>query len=197
MKAKDVLRILNITHKTLGNYVKNGRLNPVRINSNHYEYDAEEVYAILGKNKERYNVSYSRVSNRRYKDELKIQTQKLYDFAISNGFQLKEQIEDIKSGLKFSDRKGFVTLLKKVINYEVKNVFVENEDRLTRFGFSLIKLLFEQYGTKIVVLSEEMNRTYEQELMDDLLHVIEYYSMKPISDKKKLNDAAKALKQDE
>ena len=197
MKAKEVLNILNITHRTLGTYVKNGKLNPVKINSHHYEYDTEEVYAILGKNKERYNLTYSRVSLPKQKNDLKSQTQRLYDFALSNGFQLKEQIEDIKSGMSFEDRKGFVKLLKKVTNYEVKNVIIENKDRLVRFGFDLIKMLFEKYGTNIIVLSEEMNKSYEQELTDDLISIIHYYSMKSYSHRRKLNNAAKILKTDD
>lgn len=121
----------------------------------------------------------------------------MYDFAISKGLQLKEQIEDVKSGMSFEERKGFVKLLKKVTNYEVKNVIIENKDRLVRFGFDLIKMLFEKYGTNIIILSDEMNKSYEQELTDDLLSIIHYYSMKSHSHRRKLNNAAKALKIDD
>ena len=62
MKAKEVLNILNIGHRTLGTYVKKGLLNPIKINSNHYEYVPEDVFSIFGKKKERYNITYSRVS---------------------------------------------------------------------------------------------------------------------------------------
>lgn len=194
MKAKEVLNILNITHRTLYSYVKKGLLNPIKINTNHYEYDQEEVFSILGKNKERYNITYSRVSQTKQKNDLKTQTKRLYDFAISNGYQIKEQIEDIKSGMSFEDRKGFVKLLKKVTNYEVKNIIIEHKDRLVRFGFELVKMLFEKYGTNIIVISDdETNKTYEQELTDDLLSIIHYYSMKSYSHRRKLNNAAKAL----
>ena len=77
MKAKEVLNILNIGHRTLGTYVKKGLLNPIKINTNHYEYDPEEVFAILGKNKERYNITYSRVSLPKQKNDLKTQTKRL------------------------------------------------------------------------------------------------------------------------
>lgn len=195
MKTKEVLKILNITHRTLGNYNKKGILHPIKINTNHYEYDPEEVYAILGKGVERYNVTYSRVSLPKQKKDLEKQTQRLYDYALSNGYVLKEQITDVKSGMSFNDRKGFVKLLKKVTNYEVKNVIVENKDRLVRFGFELIKMLFEKYGTNIIVLSEEPNKTYEQELTDDLISIIHYYSMKSYSHRRKLNNAENALKE--
>lgn len=198
MKAKEVLNILNIGHRTLGTYVKKGLLNPIKINTNHYEYDPEEVFAILGKNKERYNITYSRVSLPKQKNDLKTQTKRLYDFAASNDYQIKEQIEDVKSGMSFGERKGFVKLLKKVTNYEVQNVIIEHKDRLVRFGFELVKLLFEKYGTNIIIISDdETNKTYEQELTDDLLSIIHYYSMKSYSYRRKLNNAAKALKTDD
>ena len=198
MKAKEVLNILNIGHRTLGTYVKKGLLNPIKINTNHYEYDPEEVFAILGKNKERYNITYSRVSLPKQKNDLKTQTKRLYDFAASNGYQIKEQIEDVKSGMSFGERNGFVKLLKKVTNYEVQNVIIEHKDRLVRFGFELVKLLFEKYGTNIIIISDdETNKTYEQELTDDLLSIIHYYSMKSYSYRRKLNNAAKALKTDD
>ena len=198
MKAKEVLNILNIGHRTLGTYVKKGLLNPIKINTNHYEYNPEEVFAILGKKKERYNITYSRVSLHKQKNDLKTQTKRLYDFANSNGYLIKEQIEDVKSGMSFEDRKGFVKLLKKVMNYEVKNVIIEHKDRLVRFGFELIQMLFDKYGTNIIVISnDETNKTYEQELTDDLLSIIHYYSMKSYSHRRKLNNAAKALKIDD
>ena len=198
MKAKEVLNILNIGHRTLGTYVKKKLLNPIKINTNHYEYDPEEVFAILGKKKERYNITYSRVSLHKQKNDLKTQTKRLYDFATSNGYLIKEQIEDVKSGMSFEDRKGFVKLLKKVTNYEIKNVIIENKDRLVRFGFELVKMLFEKYGTNIIIISDdETNKTYEQELTDDLLSIIHYYSMKSYSYRRKLNNAAKALKTDD
>ena len=198
MKAKEVLNILNIGHRTLGTYVKKGLLNPIKINTNHYEYDPEEVFAILGKKKERYNITYSRVSLHKQKNDLKTQTKILYDFATSNGYLIKEQIEDVKSGMSFEDRKGFVKLLKKVTNYEVKNIIIEHKDRLVRFGFELVKMLFEKYGTNIIIISDdETNKTYEQELTDDLFSIIHYYSMKSYSYRRKLSNAAKALKTDD
>ena len=198
MKAKEVLNILNIGHRTLGTYVKKGLLNPIKINTNHYEYDPEEVFAILGKKKERYNITYSRVSLPKQKNDLKTQTKRLYDFATSNGYLIKEQIEDVKSGMSFEDRKGFIKLLKKVTNYEVKNVIIEYKDRLVRFGFELVKILFENYGTNIIIISDdETNETYEQELTDDLLSIIHYYSMKSYSHRRNLNNAARALKTDD
>ena len=84
-----------------------------------------------------------------------------------------------------------------VINHEVKTVIVENKDRLVRFGFDLVKELFRQHGTEIIVVSDADNKTYEQELTEDLISIIHYYSMKSYSNKRKMNKIKKILSEKE
>ena len=84
-----------------------------------------------------------------------------------------------------------------VINHEVKTVIVENKDRLVRFGFDLMKELFRQHGTEIIVVSDADNKTYEQELTEDLISIIHYYSMKSYSNRRKMNKIKKILSEKE
>ena len=197
MKAREVKKILGITQKTINAYVKNGKLNPIVINSHHYEYNRDEVYSLIKKSKERVNVTYARVSLPKQKNDLKSQNERLYDFSIRNGYKIKEQIEDVKSGMSFLERKGFMRLINMVVNDEVEYVVVENKDRLTRFAFDLLKAVFSAHGTDIIVMSEVSNKTYEQELTDDLISIIHYYSMKSYSNRRRLHNAEKALKDNE
>lgn len=199
MKARQVKQILNVTQQTLRNYIAKGILHPIRVSKTHYEYDDNEVYSLVGKNKasDRLTLTYSRVSQPKQKDDLDRQKQRLYDFAASNGYQLSMQLSDIKSGMEFEKRKDFIKLIRLVCENRVKTVIVENKDRLVRFGFSLIKEMFKQHGTEIVVMSDTPNKTYEQELTDDLISIIHYYSMKSYSNRRKLNNAEKALKEEE
>ena len=193
MKAIEVRRILGVTQRTLNNYVKNGTLNPVVVNSHHYEYDRSEVYGLVKKTITRVNLTYARVSSPKQKNDLKTQNERLYDFSLRNGYVIKEQIQDVKSGMCFSERKGFMKLIDMVVNEKVENVIVENKDRLVRFGFDLLKEIFALHGTNIIVMSESENKSYEQELTDDLISIIHYYSMKSYSNRRKLNNAEKAL----
>jgi len=82
-----------------------------------------------------------------------------------------------------------------VINHEVDKVIIENKDRLTRFGFELLKETFRKHGTEIIVISEVDNKSYEQELTDDLISIIHYYSMKSYSHRRQLHNAQKALEE--
>ena len=196
MKSGKVKQILNVTQQTLSNYVAKGILHPVKLSKTHYEYDKDEVYALLGKNKnnDRIAVTYARVSLPKQKDDLERQIERLYSYAISNGYNISEQFSDIKSGMEFEKRKDFMKLLNMVCENRVKTVIVENKDRLVRFGFNLLKEVFKLHGTEIVVMSDIPNKSYETELTDDLISIIHYYSMKSYSNRRKLNNVEKALK---
>jgi hypothetical protein len=81
-----------------------------------------------------------------------------------------------------------------VINGKIQFVIIENKDRLCRFGFELIEQLFKYYGTNIIIANDTIqNKTYEQELTDDLIYIIHYFSMKSYSNRRKLNKIKKEL----
>lgn len=93
MKAGEVLNILQITRRTLNNYINSGKIHPIRLNKTHYIYDDEEIYSLLGKVKNRINVTYARVSLPKQKNDLKTQSERLYNFAVSNGYTIEKQQE--------------------------------------------------------------------------------------------------------
>ena len=199
MKANEVMRLLNIkSRNTLSKYVKEGLIK-VRINpKGRYIYEDDSVYQFIGLKKEKkdkINISYSRVSTPAQKNQLKDQTKRIYESCISKGIRLDLQLEDIKSGMS-SDRKAFQELIQKVIKGEVDLVVVENKDRLIRFNFDLLESIFKYFGTRIVVLNDTLdNKSYEQELMDDLISIIHYFSMKSYSHRRKLNKIRKELEE--
>lgn len=198
MKAKEVKQILHITQPTLSKYIKDGRIRYTKLNRNSYFYNEEDVYKLIGIKKEKHkriNISYARVSNNSDKDNLKSQSQRLYEYCISKGIQLDKQYEDIKSGMTY-DRRQFLELIQLVIKGKVELIIIENKDRLCRFGFDLLVEVFKYYGTRILVVNDTItNKSYEQELTDDLLSIIHYFSMKSYSHRKKLNKIKKVLQQ--
>jgi len=199
MKANEVLDRLGISRVTLCKYVKSGIIKVDRLKNGQYNYDEESVYEFLGQKFNRnhkVNISYSRVSTQAQKDQLKEQTLRIYNSCISKGIELDEQIEDIKSGMD-ADRKGFQRLIERVIKGEIGLLVIENKDRLTRFNFDTLQLIFKYYGTQIIVLNDALdNRTYEQELTEDLISIIHYFTMKSYSHRRKLNKIRKELEED-
>ena len=196
MKAKEVRSILGITQQTLYNWTKEGKIKFHKISDHLNIYDDDSVYALIGNKQNKRNrkiISYSRVSTQNQKEQLKEQTQRIYDSCISRGIKLDEQLEDINSGMS-EDRPSFQKLMRMVVKNEVELVVIENKDRLIRFGYSTIESIFKYFGTKILVLNDTIeNKTYEQELTEDLISIIHYFTMKSYSHRRKLNKLRKDL----
>ena len=154
---------------------------------------------MIGKTNERknkINISYSRVSTQNQKEQLKEQTNRIYNSCISRNIKLDKQFEEIKSGMS-SDRKQFQEIIRLIISGEVELLIIENKDRLVRFGFETLEQIFKYFGTKILVLNDTIeNKTYEQELTDDLISIIHYFTMKSYSHRRKLNKIRKELEED-
>ena len=92
------------------------------------------------------------------------------------------------------DRIGLNDLIQLVIEGKIEYIIIENKDRLVRFGFELLTNLFKFYGTKIIIINNSIqNKSYEQELTDDLISIIHYFSMKSYSNRRKLNKIKKEL----
>ena len=197
MKAKEVLKLLGITQQTLWNWSKSGKIKVVsKLSRTYNEYDNDSVYALIGqksKKKNRLVISYARVSTQKQKKQLDEQNQRIYDSCISRGLKLDKQFSDIKSGMS-NDRKDFQEILRLIIQGEVELLIIENKDRLVRFGYEILEQIFKYFGTKILVLNDILeNKTYEQELTEDLISIIHYFIMKNYSHRRKLNKLRKEL----
>ena len=107
-------------------------------------------------------------------------------FCLSIGIQPDEIYKESASGMN-DNRKELNRLIDDVISEKIQTVYISFKDRLTRFGFDYLKNLFARYDTEIVVLDnfEESNKNFQEELTEDLISVIHYFSMKLYSDRRK------------
>lgn len=194
MKAKDVLNILNITRTTLTKYHKTGLIKIDSIINGDYIYNDDSVYALVGKSNKKtnkINVIYARISNppKKYLDE---QIERLLNFSTSNGIEISKIYSDVKSGMNF-ERDDFNKLIIDIIDGKINLLIIENKDRLVRFGFELLQQLAKYYDTKIIVVNNLSEKNFEQELTEDLISIIHYFSMKSYSNRRKLNKIKKEL----
>ena len=188
MKAKEVLKILQITRPTLTKYVKDGTIKTLSSHNGQYVYDDESVYAFIGlkrKKAKRLNIIYARTSNppKKYTEE---QANRILSYCTNKGITIDKQILDVKSGMNF-DRDGLSELIRLIVKGQVELIIIENKDRLCRFGFELFQQFCKYYKTKILIVNDLSEKTYEQELTEDLISIIHYFSMKSYSHRRKLN----------
>lgn len=183
MKAKDVLRLLNISRTTLYHYTKSGTIKIKNEINGRYDYDEDSVYALINKNKDRINIIYARVSTSSQKSSLDSQIEATTAFCLKNGIMINKAYKDISSGMVL-DRKSFNDMFEEISTYTVDTVYITNRDRLTRLSFSTLEKIFSKYGTKIVaVLDKDINE--EQELLNDIVALIHTFAMKNYSKRRK------------
>lgn len=125
------------------------------------------------------------------------QEQLLTDFCNAQGIIVDNKYSEIASGMN-ENRNEFNKLLQDVINEKIAKVFITYKDRLTRFGFSYFQNIFKQHGCEIIVLNNKINEeTFEQELTQDMISIINHFSMKLYSNRKKtFKEAMKVLEQE-
>ena len=167
-KLSEYAKKFNVTYRTAWNRFNAGKIkDSFRDESGHI---CIPVPSIDNQVKYKNAVLYARVSNNDAKENLNRQLQRLTEFAISNGFVIKESVKEIGSGLNDSRPK----LTKLINNNEWNYLIVENKDRLTRFGFNYLHTLLQKEGKSIVVVNNTDNE--KTDLLQDMVSIIYSFS---------------------
>ena len=172
LRPKEVCQRLGISYATLREYVKKGYIKPVILQSGKWRFREEDVEKLMGIVRKRKIILYARVSSNTQKDDLVNQVKYLEE----NVKDYDQVITDIGSGLNMK-RKGFLKLLRMILNNEVSKVVIAYPDRLVRFGFEILEEVCKAHNCEIVVLNNE-DKTPEQELIEDLISILVSFSRK-------------------
>ena len=170
--AKEAKNILKINATTLKSWKDKGILSYKKLSDKKILYDIDSVL-----------------------NDLLNQIELVKSYCITNGIKISKVYQDIASGMN-ENRKDFNILINDVISGKIKNIYISFKDRLTRFGFDYFKNLFQKYNVNIIILDEleESNKTFQDELTEDLISIIHNFSMKLYSNRrKKLKEIEKIL----
>ena len=185
MKSKDVLNLLRISRPTLSKYVKNGTIKVKTMPNGLYDYDKQSVMALFNDGIPLNTYIYARVSTTKQKADLDNQIELLKRFCFERGYSISEVFSDVAGGISFDKRKGFFTMLDKIIDGRCERVVVTYKDRLSRIGFGLFKHLFERFNCEIVVMSEVGSKKLDsEEIFEEIVSLLHCYSMKLYSKRK-------------
>ena len=165
LRPKEVCQRLGISYATLREYVKKGYIKPVILETGKWRFKEEDVERLVGIVRKRKVILYARVSSNTQKDDLINQVKYLEE----NVKDYDQVITDVGSGLNMK-RKGFLKLLRMILNNEVSKVIIAYPDRLVRFGFEILEEVCKAHNCEIVVLNKE-DKTSEQELIEDLISI--------------------------
>lgn len=175
-KLSDYAKKFNVTYRTAWNRFKKGKIEGAFIDeTNHVLIPINNI------NKKNNVIIYSRVSNSDRRDNLDRQSDRLYNYAISNGYNVIANIKEVGSGLN-DNRNKLIKLLKKN-DWDI--LLVENKDRLTRFGFNYIETLLNMMDKEVIVVNRADDD--KTDLINDLVSIIYSFSARIYGLRKKKN----------
>jgi len=161
MKLSDYAKELGVSYKTVWRLWKAGKLDAFQLPTGTVIIKKKVENKLPAK-----VCIYARVSSSENKGNLSKQAERLKEYSIAHGYQIYKIVEEIGSGIN-DNRKKLNQILK---DKSYNKLIVEHKDRLTRFGFNYIQILFNQIGKEIEIVNEEEND--KQDLVQDFISII-------------------------
>ncbi len=197
-KAADML---GVCIDTLREWDKAGTLKPVLTAGQHRRYRVCDIDKMRGesledkaqKGKIRVAV-YARVSSHEQKEkgDLERQSGRILKYCVEKKYTVIETFEEVGSGMK-DDRAKLKRLFKLVDEKKIDKVVVEHKDRLSRFMVGFLQEYFASHDVEIEWMSEILGKSYEQELVEDILSLMSSFSNKIYGKRSAENRKARKL----
>jgi putative resolvase len=189
---------VGVSVKTIQKWDRLGILPAKRTITNRRYYTDSDLAAALGLprlQKDRRTVAYCRVSSQAQKPDLENQKRILEQYCRASGIEVDEWIAEIGGGMNFK-RKQFLRLVDQILLGEVERVIVAHQDRLARFGYSLLIHLCRTHQCQLVVMNTE-TLSPEQELVQDLITITHCFSSRLYGLRNYRKALEKAIKDDQ
>lgn len=191
----ELAKLLGVTSKTLSRWEADGKIESSRTDGGQRRYIYSEIDQKIIQKEGKKKVIYARVSSRKQQTDLERQVALL-----KHKYPTHEVITDIGSGINFK-RRGLITLLDRVIAGDISQVVVAHKDRLTRFGFDLFEHIFNRFGVRMEVVSDNDVKEPTEAFVDDVLSIItvftaKYYGSRKYNLYKKNKDLSKQRAED-
>lgn len=184
LTPEQVCAALNVSIQTLRLWDESGKLSAIRTPGNHRRYKQSDIYKFIGSQKaedsrEESVLLYSRVSSgeQKQKGDLDRQNSRLTEYSAKKNYKVSYILMEVGSGMNDS-RTKLQQAMKLAIEGKITKVVVEHKDRLIRFNFNILKLFFESHGVEVEYVEETLPKSYEAELIEDMLSLMASFSAK-------------------
>ena len=181
---REACKLIGLKPNTVRSWAKSGKVKTFTTPSNQILYHKQSLLEFINhdeSSKEKKNIIYCRVSSKKQIDDLDRQVGLL-----KSKFNSFDVITDVASGINWK-RKGLQTILEYAMQRNLGTLVVAHRDRLSRFGFELIKWIVESNGGVLTVLDECSEKSSEQELAEDLLSIVHVFTCKQMGKRRYKN----------
>jgi len=181
----ETAELLGTNTRTLRRWDAEGKLEAVRTLGGHRRYRLSDIEALQGIDvdsrgeNEDCVVVYCRVSSheQKKKGDLDRQKGRVLERCVKKGYKVRHVLEEVSSGM--NDRRNKLKRLFRLVqDRKVNRVVIEHKDRLARFMFNIFVEFFDSHGVEIECIEEVLSKTYEAELVEDVLSLMSSFSAK-------------------
>ena len=182
-RAADELGVCIATRRE---WDKLGTLVPVLTTGKHRRYRISDIDKMKGeyvdgkKKDAKVRVCiYARVSSheQKQKGDLERQVGRISKYCVDKKYDIIETLDEVGSGMN-EDRAKLKRVFKLVSEHKIDKVVVEHKDRLARFMVGFLQEFFSSHDVEIEWMSEILGKSYEQELVEDILSLMSSFSNK-------------------
>jgi putative resolvase len=178
VSIQEAAKFLGVSTQTLRRWEREGKEIAVeRTKGDQRRYDLSKMRPLaIGPDKlsKGITLAYARVSSHDQKEDLHRQEKMLEMFCSSHGWSF-EIVSDLGSGMNYHKR-GLKKLLARIIDGSIGRLVLTHKDRLLRFGAELIFAICEMKGIEIVLINQNDECSFEEELAADVLEIITVFS---------------------
>lgn len=123
--------------------------------------------------------TYARVSSheQKAKGDLERQNGRVLAYCVKKEYKVVKSYEEVGSGM-CDTRPKLRNLFELVKDHQIDKVIVEHKDRLTRFNFQFLEDFLSSHNVKIEWMEDVLGKSYEQELVEDMLTLMSSFSNK-------------------
>lgn len=199
LSIKASAEFLSVSQETLRNWEKEGKIVPVYTAGGHRRYKKSDIDSLSGDPKQEIKQTnrvaiYARVltSDQKQHGDLERQVGRLTTEAIKRKYSIVSVFDEVASGMN-DKRQKLHKMMDMAINKEIDYVLIEHKDRLTRFMFDYLIKFFKSHGVEVIWTEEVLGRSYEQEMVEDILSIMASFSAKIYSKRAKDNRKKKKI----
>lgn len=177
--------MLSVSRWTLRKWELSEQLVPIKTTGGHRRYKLSDINKLIGvkelsaeANPEIVAV-YLRVSSHGQKaqGDLDRQKSRVLEECLKKKYNVDYIFAEVGSGMN-DNRSKLKRLFHLGSSHLINKIVIEHRDRLTRFNYSYLEAFFSSHGVVIEVLEETLPKSYEAELVEDLISLMASMSAK-------------------
>ena len=186
ISSREAAQRLGVTTRTLGRYIEQGKITPMKNRVNGRVYiDSDQILYLLGSRvpQDRLVIIYCRTSpipdhgaaGVSSTSRLRSQLDRVQGYCTARGIRVDEVIQEVRRANRLDDNApGLNKIMDLVVRKKVSTLIIETPDRLARFlAWDILERVLIYHGVDIHIIQPKAGRQeYIDEIKEELVDII-------------------------